>query len=91
MLFRFIKILAATVTMVDLHSLTAKHFYFTFGYEFRLPQLLHPNPSARLPGSSGLGAFNISSRVKSGDFLGAFICFFFCFHFYITTNNVNQQ
>jgi len=42
MLFRFIKILAATVTMVDLHSLTAKHFYFTFGYEFQTAAIITP-------------------------------------------------
>ncbi len=32
-LFGFIKILPATVAMVYLHSFTAKHSYFAFGYE----------------------------------------------------------
>jgi hypothetical protein len=43
--------------------------------------LLHPKPSVRLAADLGLGAFKISSRLKSGNFLGVFFCFFFGVNF----------
>jgi hypothetical protein len=48
---------------------------------FRLPHLLHPKPSIRLLGTLGWGALTISSKLKSSNFLGVFLCFFFCFNF----------